>query len=101
MVKHIVVWKLRDDLLEDEVKAVKIAFKEGIESLRGQIPGLTNLRVHIDAIAESSNADILLYSTFASKDALAACLLNPSFLAIKNMKIQPFVTKRVCIDFEE
>lgn len=96
MVKHIVAWKLRDDLLEDEAKAVKIAFKEGIEALRGQISGATNLRVHIDSISESSNADILLYSTFASKEALHACLVNPLLLAVENTKVHPYVSKRVC-----
>lgn len=101
MVKHIVAWKLRDVLLEDEAKSAKLTIKEGFESLRGQIPGATNLRVHIDAIAESSNADILLYSTFASKEALHACLVNPLLLAVENTKVHPYVSKRVCIDFEE
>lgn len=101
MVKHIVAWKLRDDLLEDEAKAVKIAFKEGIEALRGQIPGATLLYVTIDVFEESSNADMILYGTFASKDALKACLLNPLFLAVKNNKILPYASQRVCFDFEE
>lgn len=100
MVKHIILWKLREDLSEDEVKTVKLNIKQGLEGLRGQIPGLTEIRVQIDNIIESSNADILLDCTLASQQALRAYAVHPLHMAVANSKVRPYTAVRTCIDFE-
>ena len=56
MVKHVILWQLKDELSAEEKSAVKAGIKEGLESLSGKIPGLVDIHVNIDALP-SSNAD--------------------------------------------
>ena len=67
MVKHVIIWNLKEDL-EDKA-AVKAGIKEGLEGLKGQIPGLMDIHVYTDGLA-SSNGDVILDSSFESEEAL-------------------------------
>ena len=60
MVKHIILWKLKE---EYNSFSVKQGIKDGLEGLMGKIPGLVEIKVQIDSLA-SSNADVMLYSVF-------------------------------------
>ena len=53
MVKHVILWKLKDDVADKA--AVRRGIKEGLEGLKGQIPGLVDITVRIEGLA-SSNA---------------------------------------------
>ena len=68
MVKHVILWQLKDELSDTEKAAVKAGIKAGLEGLAGQIPGLVDIRVHIDALP-SSNADLMLDTTFETAEA--------------------------------
>ena len=63
MVKHVILWQLKDELSAEEKINVKKGIKEGLEGLAGKIPGLLELKVQIDGLA-SSNADVMLDSSF-------------------------------------
>ena len=39
MVKHIILWKLKEEFSEEEKKQIKAGIKEGLEGLAGQNPG--------------------------------------------------------------
>ena len=69
MVKHVILWQLKDELSDTEKAAVKAGIKEGLEGLAGQIPGLVDIRVNIDTLP-SSNADLMLDTTFETAEAL-------------------------------
>ena len=43
MVKHIILWTLKDSLSEEEKIQIKKSIKEGLESLQGVVPGLTDI----------------------------------------------------------
>ena len=45
MVKHIILWKLREDLSEEEKVSVRAGIKAGLEGLKGQVPGLVDIHV--------------------------------------------------------
>lgn len=47
MVKHIILWQLKDELSDTEKAAVKAEIKAGLEGLAGQIPGLISIAVQI------------------------------------------------------
>ena len=68
MVKHVILWQLKDELSESEKKEVSAGIKEGLEGLKGQIPGLIDVKVVIDKL-ESSNADVMLDTSFESEEA--------------------------------
>ena len=46
MVKHIILWKLKEEFSEEEKKQIKAGIKEGLEGLAGQIPGMTDQSAH-------------------------------------------------------
>lgn len=69
MVKHIIVWTLKEEISEAEKAEVKAGIKEGLEGLKGQIPGLIDIKVITEGLG-SSNADLMLDSTFESEEAL-------------------------------
>ena len=48
MVKHIILWRLRDDLAPEEKQHVKQDIKAGLEGLAGRIPGLLSISVNVD-----------------------------------------------------
>ena len=62
MLKHVILWQLKDDLSEDEKVKIKADIKKGLEDLKGVVPGLVDIHVYIDGLA-TYNADVLLDST--------------------------------------
>ena len=100
MVKHIILWTLRPELSEKEKKSVKAGIKAGLEGLVGKVPGLIDVKVHIDGRLASSNADVMLDSTLESPEALKGYAQHPEHLAVANGKVRPFTVSRSCLDFE-
>ena len=99
MVKHVILWVLRDELSESEKAEVKKDIKEGLEGLKGVIPGLIDIRVNIDSLP-SSNADLMLDSTFESVEALKGYSVHPEHVAVADSKVRPYTKIRSCLDFE-
>ena len=97
MVKHIILWKLKDEVADKT--AVRRGIKEGLEGLKGQIPGLIDITVRIEGLA-SSNADAMLDTTFESESALKGYAVHPAHVAVANAKVRPFTQTRLCLDYE-
>lgn len=97
MVKHIIIWKLKDMSSEEREERVKL-IKEKLEGLQGKIPGMTEIKVNI-AHLETSNGDAMLDSTFVDEDALHAYHKNPDHNEVANTYIRPFVETRLCADY--
>ena len=99
MVKHIILWQLKDELSDAEKLTVKAGIKDGLESLIGKIPGLTEIKVETDGLA-SSNADVMLWSVFENEEALKGYAVHPEHVAVANGKVRPYTKTRLCLDFE-
>ena len=97
MVKHNILWKLKDEANTDEVKA---GIKQGLEGLMGKIPGLTEIKVQTTCL-DSSNVDVMLYAVFESAEALKGYSVHPAHVEVADTKVRPFTATRSCIDFEE
>jgi hypothetical protein len=100
MVKHIIIWKLKDELSDEEKANVKAGIKEGLEGLKGKIPGLLDIKVNIDGLA-SSTGDLLLDSTFESAEALKGYSVHPEHVAVADGKVRPYTAVRSCFDYTE
>lgn len=98
MVKHIILWTLKDSLSETEKETVKQEIKEGLEGLNGKIPGLLDIHVQTECLA-SSNADLMLDSSFESEEALEGYAIHPEHVAVADGKVRPFTAIRSCLDF--
>lgn len=100
MVKHIILWTLNPELSEEEKATVKRGIKEGLEGLKGQVPGLLDVTVNIDGRLASSNCDVMLDSTLESEAALKAYATHPAHVAVADGKVRPYTCLRSCLDFE-
>ncbi len=99
MVKHIILWTLKDELSAEEKEQVKQGIKEGLEGLAGKIPGMVDIKVNINGLA-SSNADLMLDSTFENEEALKGYAVHPDHVAVADGKVRPYTKIRSCLDFE-
>ena len=100
MVKHIILWTLNPELSEEEKQNVKKDIKAGLEGLVGKVPGLLDVKVHIDGRLTSSNADVMLDSTLESPEALKGYAVHPDHVAVANGKVRTYTVLRSCLDFE-
>lgn len=100
MVKHIILWQLKDELSEEEKAKVRLRIKEGLESLKGKVPGLLEIYVQAQGLLPSSNADVMLDCTLESPEALKGYAVHPEHLKVANGVVRPNTKQRVCIDYE-
>lgn len=98
MVKHIILWQLKDELSADEKIKVKADIKAGLEGLAGQIPGLIDIKVQTECL-DSSNADLMLDSSFDDEAALKGYAVHPAHVAVADGVVRPNTKTRVCIDY--
>lgn len=99
MVKHIILWQLKDALSEEEKVKVRKEIKEGLESLQGVVPGLVDIKVQTEYLA-SSNADVMLDSTFDDEESLKGYAVHPAHVKVADEKVRPYTQVRVCMDYE-
>lgn len=99
MIKHVILWQLKDELTNDQKAAVKAEIKERLEALEGQIPGLLYVKVAIDPLP-SSNTDVYLDSAVEDAATLDVYQNHPAHVAVKNDLIMPNAKTRLCMDYE-
>ena len=99
MVKHIILWQLKDELEGERKDEVKKGIKEGLEGLQGVIPGLLDIKVYTDGLP-SSNADVMLDSTFESEEALKNYAVHPEHVKVADNNVRPYMEVRMCMDYE-
>ena len=97
MVKHIILWQLKE-MDEEEKQTVKKGIKAGLESLQGKIPGLLSIHVQTEGLP-SSNADVMLDSSFENADALQGYATHPEHVKIADGNVRPYTQNRVCMDY--
>lgn len=100
MVKHIILWTLKSELSDSEKTKVKNEIKTGLENLKGKIPGLVDIKVNVEKRLDSSNADLMLDSTFENEESLKVYAKHPEHVAVADSKVRPFTALRSCLDFE-
>ena len=98
MVKHVILWTLKDEYSAEEKENIKQGIKEGLESLKGKVPGIVDIKVNINGLP-SSNADLMLDSTLESEDALKNYSTHPEHVAVADSKVRPYTKIRSCLDY--
>ena len=97
MVKHIILWTLKDEYNNDRIKQ---EMKVKLEGLVGVVPGLSVMKIEINPLP-SSNADVMLYSEFENEEALRNYATHPEHVKVADTNVCPFTDTRTVIDFEE
>ena len=99
MVRHVIMWNMKDGLSADESRKAKADIRDALEALKGVVPGLLEINVVTEPL-ETSNADLLLDSLFEDREALAVYADHPAHVRVKDELVVPNVKSRVCMDFE-
>lgn len=99
MVYHIVMWKFRPEVADEEKAMRKQAMKENLTSLVGKVPGLLSLEF-VESPIPSSTHDIALVSTLEKAEDIAVYAKHPAHVAVADTYVRPFVTERACLDYE-
>ena len=99
MVKHVILWKLKEEITGDAKEKVLREMKENLEALVGKVPGLVELKIVTESFA-SSNADVMLDSTLEGEGALKGYQSHPDHVAVANTYVRPFTEVRLCMDYE-
>ncbi|MBY0395695.1 MAG: Dabb family protein [Thermoleophilia bacterium] len=82
MIKHIVMWRVAGASpaeKADNAERVRTAF----EGLRDKIPGLVHLEIGLDHSRIDYACDVVLYTEFATPDALAAYQEHPEHRRVR------------------
>lgn len=91
MVRHIVLWNLRDENKEENARAIK----QALEGLNGKIPGLIRL-----AVDRGYNGfDLCLYSEFETRQDVLSYRDNPLHKAAQTI-VHAAMKERVSCDCE-
>ena len=97
MVKHVIIWKLKEDIADKE-KTVR-AIKNELENLVGKIDGLKEMKILTEKFP-SSSGDLMMDSLFESNDALQEYQKHPLHQEIANGLVRPNVDVRLSFDYE-
>ena len=85
---------------DSEKESVKKGIKDGLEGLKGKIPGLIDIKVNTEGRLASSTADLMMDSTFENAEALKGYSKHPEHVAVADSKVRPYTASRSCLDFE-
>lgn len=99
MIKHIVMWKLKPFAEGADKAANAAAMKAKLEACAKLVPGTLKFEVALAQDGLEASYDVVLYSEFESREALAAYAAHPTHKAII-----PFIgavrDERQCMDYE-
>ena len=96
MVKHMIIWKMKDELADKAAKAAQI--KAALEGLVGKIEGLLEMRSLTEGLP-SSAGDLMMDSLFESQAALDAYQENPLHKEVAVGLVRPAVSARLSFDY--
>ncbi len=99
MIRHIVMWQLKEFAEGGDRAANAAKMKALLESCAGLVPGMSRWEVAVAQPGLEATYDLVLYSEFADKAALDAYQSHPHHVAMK-----PFIgavrSARQCMDYE-
>lgn len=95
MIKHIVLFKLKDKSPENLAKT-----KEVLLSMDGNVPLLRSIEVGLDFLHSGRSFDVALITTLDSREALDAYQVDPYHVSVVKKHMHAVREDSVAIDFE-
>ena len=93
MVRHVILWKFKDDCKEEGREFIR-----RLKALEGEIPEILRMEV-AENTGAADNYDACLISDFADFDALERYRVHPKHQAVSQF-CQSIRVSRTCVDFE-
>ena len=97
MVKHMIIWKMKDEVADKAAKAAEI--KIALEGLAGKIDGLVEMHILTERYGCSAG-DVMMDSAFRDLAALEAYQKHPLHVAIADGLVRPAMSQRLSFDYE-
>ncbi len=97
MVKHMIIWKMKDEITDKAAKAAEI--KMALEGLVGKIEGLIEMHILTERY-DCSAGDVMMDSAFCDLAALEAYQKHPLHVAIADGLVRPAMSQRLSFDYE-
>ena len=97
MVKHMIIWSLKEDIADKTtiISDIKLA----LEGLVGKIDGLLEMKIVTNGLS-SSTGDLMMDSTFVDAEALKYYATHPEHVKVADGLVRPNVATRASYDFE-
>lgn len=95
MIKHIVMWKLKDEKREENA----LEIKRRLTALVGEIPELMSCEVETDIKLEDTAYDAVLIAAFQNAADLLTYKAHPAHVAVSTFVKSVRVDRKV-VDFE-
>lgn len=95
MVGHVVFFKLKN--YPEGLKELK----ENITALKGKIKEIKDLEVGVDFSREDRSYDLVLYSSFDSKEDLETYAVHPEHLEVVNNYVKVYCDHTKIVDYEK
>jgi hypothetical protein len=99
MIKHIVLWKLKEEAEGRSKKENAFELKNRLEALKDKISGILELEVGLPLETGETVLDVALYSAFKDKAALAAYQVHPEHQKVASF-VKQIVAERRVVDYE-
>lgn len=98
MVKHLVLFKLKDEIPVAQKEAVMQSFKQAIEALPAKIPVIRKIEVGLN-MNPGETWNIALYSEFDTLDDVKYYAAHPDHVAAGKL-LAEVKESRACVDYE-
>jgi hypothetical protein len=92
----VLLFRLREGVTLDRVRAAREALAELVETL----PGVLHLAVVDNLSAENRGYTLALCAVFESRHAFEVCTRHPDWLACRDELLSPIVAERLAVEGE-
>jgi hypothetical protein len=99
MIRHVVMWRLKDEAKRSGTIENIAAIQRSIDALRVEVPGILRLELGINVADLTDAADLLLYSEFESWEALRGYETHPLHDELRGL-VGPLRVERRVLDYE-
>ena len=99
MIKHIVLWKLKEEAEGLSKKENAAELKRKLEGLKSKISEIVELEVGLSFETSDAASDVALYSLFKNKEDLGKYQKHPEHQKIAEF-VKSVVSERRVVDYE-
>src|SRR5437016_896959 len=99
MIRHTVMWKLKDEALGLKKWELMAELKFRLEALAPKIPEIRLLQVGLNLVSADTASDVVLVSDFDDLDALKRYSAHPDHVKVADF-VKQIVSERRAVDFE-
>ena len=99
MIKHVVMWTIKEGIDGKTKEQNILRLKVMLDDLVGKIPEIKELEVGVNYNASPAAYDLVLYSVFKDKEELAIYQDHPDHVKVKEF-VAKVADKRAVVDYE-